>query len=215
MRVRKVVTRSGVNNRWKFPSKKIANLVYCESPLERHAALMFEMHPLVLSYQEQPFKEIYYDQAGKAHECVPDFLLKLVGGGELIVEVKRDVDLARPSIRRKLAQIALRFSELGRPYRVISEKEINREPLRQNLERLWKSVRSIRVDRDMQGAIDALSSQKTFTVGELATLLGGERWVHALIAKGSLRTDLESEMTPNSSVWTAKNQEAGDGAFPI
>ena len=215
MRVRKVVTRSGVNIRGKFPSRKLNKPVHWECLPERDAILMFEMHPLVLSYQEQPLKETYYDEAGMPHQCYPDFLLRLVGGSELIVEVKRTVDLNRPSVKRKLGQIALRFSELGRPYRVITEGDIRREPLHSNLKRLWKSVRSIRIGRETLDVIDALSSRRSYTVRELAESLRSEQDVYALIGQGYLRTNLETELTANSKVWTATNEEAGDGAFSI
>lgn len=103
MRARRVITRSGRGIRIKFPSKKLGKQVHCESPLERDAVLQFEMHPLVASYQEQPSEETYYDEFGNARSCYPDFLLRLINGSEVLVEVKRKIDLSRPKISQKAA----------------------------------------------------------------------------------------------------------------
>ncbi len=215
MRVRKVVTRSGRGMRGKFPSRKLGQHVHWESTRERDAILMFELHPLVLSYQEQPSADTYYDDEGTAHTCYPDFLLRTVGGKELLIEVKRSADLARPSIKRKLALIAMRYAELGRTYRVITEHEIRREPLHSNLQLLWEAVRAIVLPPAAHCAVGELSPQRMYTVADLVPVLGNQQTVYALIALGRLRTNLEVQMNQTSFVWTPDNLEAGDGAFSI
>lgn len=174
---------------------------------------MFEMHPLVASYQEQPSEEIYYDELGEARTCYPDFLLRLVNGGEVLIEVKRGIDLERPKIAKKLQLIALRFSEQKRPYRILTEKEIRREPLHGNLQRLWQAARATRIDISVHTAVDALSHQQLYTHDELLKIVNNEQVIYALIASGRLRTDLEKTLNQSSKVWTAFNQEAGDGSF--
>lgn len=215
MRVRKVVTRSGRGMRGKFPSRKLGQHVHWESTRERDAILMFELHPLVLSYQEQPSADTYYDDEGTAHTCYPDFLLRTVGGKELLIEVKRSADLARPSIKRKLALIAMRYAELGRTYRVITEHEIRREPLHGNLQLLWEAVRAMVIPPAAHRAVGELSPQRVYTVADLVPLLGDEKTVYAFIALGRLRTNLEARLNRESPVWTLENTEAGDGAFSI
>lgn len=213
MRARKVITRSGRGIRGKFPSRKLQKQVHWESPLERDAVLQFEMHPLIESYQEQPSEETYYDECGNARVCYPDFLLRLTDGSEAFVEVKRKVDLSRTKIKRKLELIALRFSEQGRTYRVLSEDQIRREPLHTNLEELWKATKAVRIDTGAHSVVNGLSNQRLYTTAELSVLLGDEQMVRALIARGQLRTNLELQLTPESKVWTALNKEAGGGAF--
>lgn len=215
MRVRKVVTRSGRGMRGKFPSRKLGQHVHWESTRERDAILMFELHPLVLSYQEQPSADTYYDDEGTAHTCYPDFLLRTVGGKELLIEVKRSADLARPSIKRKLALIAMRYAELGRTYRVITEHEIRREPLHGNLQLLWEALRAMVIPPAAHRAVGELSPQRVYTVADLVPLLGDEKTVYAFIALGRLRTNLEARLNRASPVWTLENTEAGDGAFSI
>ena len=215
MRVRKVITRSGRGIRGKFPSRKLGRQVYWESTLERDAILMFELHPLVLSYQEQPLVETYYDEVGGVFECYPDFLLQTVGGNELLVEVKRDADLARPSIKRKLGLIAAHYADQEREYRVITESVIRREPLHSNLQRLWESARALVISPIVHSVIDELSAHHVYSVTTLTRILGSEQAVFALIAKGRLRANFEEPLTSASSVWIPTNREAGDGSFSI
>lgn len=215
MRVRKVITRSGRGIRGKFPSRKLGRQVYWESTLERDAILMFELHPLVLSYQEQPLADTYYDEVGEAFECYPDFLLQTVGGAEILIEVKRNADLARSSIKRKLGLIAAHYANRGRDYRVITEMRIRREPLHGNLKRLWEATRAFQITDSVHAVVDGLSGEHVYTVATLACLLGNEQTGLALIATGRLRANLEKPLTSASSVWLPNNREAGDGSFPI
>lgn len=215
MRVRKVVTRSGRGIRGKFPSRKLGQQVYWESLLERDAILMFELHPLVLSYQEQPLVDTYYDEAGGVYQCYPDFLLQTVGGTEILVEVKRNADLARPSVKRKLGLIAAHFADQGRDYRVITESTIHREPLHSNLQRLWESARAFVISSIVHSGIDDLSAHHVYSVATLARIFGSEQAAFALIAMGRLRANLEEPLTSATSVWIPTNREAGDGSFSI
>lgn len=215
MRARRVITRGGKTIRKKFPSRKLSRQVHCESLLERDAALMFELHPLVASFQEQPSKETYYSETGLAQTCFPDFSLRLIDGSEVLIEVKRKVDLSRPKICKKLQLISLRFAEQKREYRIRTEEHIHREPLRKNLEALWEASRATRVDTGIHAVVSGLSDQRLYTLEELTVLLGNEQVVLALVACGRLRMDLESQRSLDSKIWTASNQEAGDGSFFI
>lgn len=215
MRARKVITRSGRGIRGKFPSKKMDKVVHWESLLERDAIMLFEMHPLVVSYQEQPSEEIYYDTSGQARSCYPDFLLRLTHGGQILVEIKRNIDLKRTSVTEKLQLIALRFAEQERPYRILSETQIHREPLRSNLQDLWEARRIACIGAEAAAAIDALGVTQQFTLKELTALIGNKQLVLAAIAGGRLRTDLEKPLGPASLVWSSRNWEAGNGAFEL
>jgi hypothetical protein len=215
MRVRKVITRSGRGIRGKFPSRKLGKQVYWESTLERDAILLFEMHPLVLSYQEQPLLDTYYDEERLPHDCYPDFLIRTIDGREVLVEIKYHNDLNRPDTRRRLALIAMHYTELGKSYRVITEKVIRREPLLGNLQRLWEASRVFQVSSHARYMLKNLDAQRVYTVASLAGTLGGEAAVMALIATGRLRANLDEPLTSSARVWTPLNREAGDGSFSI
>lgn len=215
MRVRKVVTRSGKRFRGKFPSSKLDGMVQWESLIERDAILLFEFHPLVLSYQEQPSKEVYYDDDGWQRVCYPDFLLRFVGSHELLVEVKPHRKLARPSVRLKLDQIARHFEQQGRPYRVLTEVEVRRQPLHDNLKLLRNAQQQCCNRRDLQEMATSIDKNQRHSLQSLSAKLGSESAALYLIACGALRTDLEQPISPESVVWSASNMEAGHGAFFI
>lgn len=215
MRSRKVITRSGRNIRGKFPSAKLARAIHWESLLERDAILLFEFHPLVLQYQEQPLMELYYDSTGVQRACYPDFLLHFAGGDELVVEVKSRSQLARESVRTRLDDISRHFAARGRRYRVISEEAIRRQPLHDNL-KILSSARQVHcsqiVDEQLPEKLDA---RRLYSLRELEGVMGNISAALSLVAKGLLRTDLERPLSRDSEVWLAANTEAGYGAFLI
>lgn len=215
MRARKVVTRSGKRFRGKFPSVKLKRSIHWESFIERDAILHFDHHPLVLSFQEQPSKEYYYDDGGRQRTCYPDFLVTFVGGSELLVEIKPKKKLRDKKVRLKLDLIAKRFAEQGRAYRVLTDEDVRREPLFGNLQRIRAALVLNRHQETLDEALAALNFRGVSCLGDLAYVLGSETAVLALIATGALRTDLEQPLTSGSVVWPATNTEAGNGAFPI
>lgn len=203
MRVRKVVTRSGKRFRGKFPSLKLNRMVHWESMLERDAIFHFEYHPLVLSYQEQPSIEIYYDKEGEQHRYFPDFRLTFRDGEELFVEVKPLRVLATKVVRDKLQAIAKRFEEQGRRFRVMTEDDIRRQPLLANLQRLHAS--SKRSAREMSDAelAKTLSGGPLWKLANLALQLLGVHQVLRLVKSNHLQIDLEKPLSDASDVWSS------------
>lgn len=203
MRARKVVTRSGKRFRGKFPSAKLGRMVHWESLHERDAILHLEYHPLVVSYQEQPSVEIYYDPAGNSHRYFPDFGALLLHGQERFYEIKPERFLKKPEVREKLGAVARRFEEMGRHFRVLTEREIRREPLFSNLQAIHRSAKKISLrDTDMQVAA-SLVAGPTWTFRDLVKQLGSTQSVLRLIRTGHLRADLEAELAGDAIVWLA------------
>jgi hypothetical protein len=213
MRVRKVITRSGRHHRGKFPSFKLKRTVHWESMLERDAILHAEYHPLVLSYQEQPCVLHYYDTQGEVRNYVPDLRLDLDDGSELFVEVKPSARLQRPDVKGKLEAVAHSLAEQGLRFRVLTEKELRREPLYGNLQRLHEAVRSHKVTGLLQSA--ALPSGQRWTLGQFIRSMANEAQAFALLGLGYLRADLEKELDDGASVWLEGCEEASDGSFRI
>jgi hypothetical protein len=202
MRVRKIVTRSGKRFRGKFPSRKMKTMIHWESLLELDAIHMFEFHPQIVRYFEQPSEEFYYDHEGKHRLYFPDFLLVFRSGKKLIVEVKPKELLETPELQDKYRAIAKRFAEQDRPFRVLTEVEIRREPLRTNLRTLRahsKQVAHCYVDQQVQ---DELFAQSTWRFDELSRLLGGNQHVYQQIFTDRLRMNLDVPITDCSVVLT-------------
>jgi hypothetical protein len=215
MRVRKVVTRSGKRFRGKFPSLKLNRMVHWESMMERDAILHFEYHPLVLSYQEQPSIEIYYDKAGEQHRYFPDFKLTFLEGEDLYVEVKPARLLVTTAVRDKLQAVAKRFEEQGRRFRVMTEDDIRRQPLLANLQRIHStSKRAAQKIPDSQLA-KTLSGGPNWKLATLSTQLLGVHNVLRLVQSNYLRIDLEKQLTDDSDVWIPSAQGGTYGSFRI
>lgn len=215
MRARKVVTRSGKRFRGKFPSLKLNRMVHWESMLERDAILHFEYHPLVVSYQEQPSIEIYYDKSGEQHRYFPDFRLTFRDGEDLYVEVKPSRLLTTRVVRDKLQAIAKRFEEQGRRFRVMTEDDIRRQPLLTNLQRLHAS--SKRAAREMPDAqlVKTLAGGPLWKLANLALQLLGIHQVLRLVQSNHLQIDLEKSLTGDSDVWSSSTQGGTHGSFRL
>jgi hypothetical protein len=215
VRARKVVTRSGKRFRGKFPSKKNAIMVQWESLLERDAILMFEYHCEVRTYQEQPSVEAYYDDAHRPHRYYPDFGVIVKEGQQILYEVKHEVDLAKPHIKRKLEAVAKRLAEQGRLFRILTEKEIRRTPLFTNLQRLHASGKQRVSSSDLSHLVDRLSGGPVWTFVDITGQLGSEAHALALIGSGRLRTDLEQLITDDSKVWLPGSIGGGHDSFRL
>lgn len=212
-RVRKVVTRSGRHHRGKFPSFKLKRTVHWESMLERDAILHLEYHPLVLAYQEQPCVLHYYDDGGEVRQYVPDFHVELDDGSDLYIEVKPESKLCKPDVNRKLKAIAASLAEREIRFRVLTERDIRREPLYGNLQRLHEATRCHQVTGALQGV--ALPAGDRWTLGQFVRSLMSDAKAFALLGLGHVRANLEAELTDNSMVWLEGCEEEDDGAFLI
>lgn len=215
MRVRKVVTRSGKRFRGKFPSLKLNRMVHWESILERDAILHFEYHPLILSYQEQPSIEIYYDKEGEQRRYFPDFRLTFRDGEDLYIEVKPLRMLVIKAIHDKLQAVAIRFEEQGRRFRIMTEDDIRRQPLLENLQRLHSaSKRAAQKIPDAQAA-EKLSGGPNWKLANLSAQLLGIHNVLRLVQSNHLHIDLEKQLTDDSDVWSSRALGGTYGSFRI
>jgi hypothetical protein len=215
MRARKVVTRSGKRIRGKFPSTKLGRMVHWESLYERDAILHLEYHPLVVSYQEQPSVEIYYDPVGESHKYFPDFSALLSHGKELCFEVKPERFLKKRDVREKLDSVAMRFEELGRHFRVLTEKDIRREPLLTNLKAIHVSAKKVSHRETVLQLANSVAAGPTWSFRDLVMQLGSVQSVLRLIRADHLRADLEAALTYESPVWLASTDGEAHGAFRL
>ncbi|OGB35317.1 MAG: hypothetical protein A3F78_11745 [Burkholderiales bacterium RIFCSPLOWO2_12_FULL_61_40] len=190
-------------------------MVHWESLLERDAIYHFEYHPLVISYQEQPSIEIYYDALGKQHRYFPDFRLNLMDGSEIYIEVKPARFLATKKVQEKLQAVATRFEEQARQFRVMTEVEIRRQPLFANLIQIHKSSkRAAQIEPDTQ-MIKTLSGGPRWTLSDLCKKLLGIGQVLRLVRSKHLRVNLEASLSDDTEVWLADAHGGCNGSFYI
>lgn len=200
---RNALTRSGRGFRMRIPSAKLDRMVECESILEGDAALLLEYSPGVLSYQEQPALIQYWD-GEQMRDYYPDFEVVLLNGSRLHIEAKHSHKLAKPKLANKYRAIAAHYQRTPIQYRIISELDCQREPLRSNLRRL--NYLRIKVTAEPLPTLEVLSRLLGNTPTTLACLeacLGAEvTW--RLLAVGLLHCDLTTEITPATLVISAE-----------
>ena len=132
---RKVVTRRGRRFRGYFPSYKMGRMVAWESLLELAAIHLLEFSRGVLSYREQPVL-IQYADGDLIRDYYPDFEVVLFDGVAIHLEVKTTYQLAKPKIQSKFQAIAAHYCRRQQGFQLVTEKELQREPLLSNVRTL-------------------------------------------------------------------------------
>lgn len=203
MLARPVINRYGRRFRGYFPSHRMGRMVAWESLLELDAILLLEFSWGVLSYREQPALIQYYD-GDKVRDYYPDFELVLEDGSLLHLEVKPSAELAKPAIQAKYSAIAAHYQSRQQAYRIVTEQEIQREPLLGNVRTLayLTGKKSQQQLPDVQAVAKAMGSDELpFLIVE--RMLGREMTLR-LIARGTLRCDLAQPLSGETPVFVVK-----------
>ncbi|WP_382323290.1 Tn7 transposase TnsA N-terminal domain-containing protein [Hydrogenophaga sp. UC242_50] len=121
---RAVVTRSphrevGVVN----PGWLLDHSVHHESSLERRFIMVALSCPVVRDIQHQPCEIELTLASGQTCKYTPDFLLSLVDGSEVIVEVKPEKFVPEHAMKLDAAKVA--FNRQGREFEVFTDKVID------------------------------------------------------------------------------------------
>lgn len=192
MRIRNPITRSGAKHTWKFPSRKMARTIYCESPLERDLACLLELDNDVISYSEQPVRLDYINN-GTAHWHVPDFAVQRRSGREL-VEVKPARKAADPKIAARTAILIPLLAQHGIRYFVADERWIRTQPRLSNAKLLLRyrlhPVPRSQIDNVESALRDPADGGRAMAVRDLVRNIANLTFadVCALIARGVLFT---------------------------
>lgn len=198
---RKAITRSGRGFRMRIPSTKLDRMVECESILEGNVALLLEHSPGVVTYREQPTRIQYWD-GEQMRDYFPDFEAVLLDGTCVHLEVKHSHTLAKPKFSRKYRAIATYYQGTPIQFRIVTELECKREPLRSNLRRLsYLRAKPTAEPLPSQEALSRLLGDSSATLASLEASLGATvTW--RLLALGLLLCDLTAEITPHTLVST-------------
>jgi hypothetical protein len=182
----------------KYPSLKLGRMVACESLLEGDLVILLEFSPGVLSYQEQPARIEYWD-GERMREYFPDFEVCLSDGTQAHLEVKSSGRLAKPKIAAKYRAIARHYRRSERQFRIVTELELHREPLRSNVRKL--SYLRRRSGRDLP-TTDALCRMLGHDPRSLTSVEAymGQLTTWQLLAIGRLVCDLTQTITPDTLV---------------
>lgn len=192
MHARNPLTPSGRGFRGRFPSRKLNATVRWESLLERDAVYHFEFSPGVLAYREQP-EVIRYWNGHAFREYYPDFLLELVGGTQVRIEVKPAAKLEKPALAEKYHHIARHYQERGQVFRMVTEHQVRTEPLLGNLRVLQRIRRKPVNSFEILGTLPELRAGICLPFAAVEARIGCDTLL-ALIAHGVLRCDLRAHL---------------------
>lgn len=207
MTVRKAITRSKQTFRVKFPSLKNNCMIHCESILEADTARFLEVSPHVIRYAAQPSVEVYYDKDGEPRKYYPDFRAVLTDESEIDIEVKPDRKLNNPLVKGKLERVIHRYEELGRKFRIFTDRHVRADPLCGNLQLILRHSRTPICASRLSELKRQIKRSVFETVADAASILGGEQHVYRLISVGVLAVDFNQPICLESLVWI---RELGD-----
>lgn len=205
---RRVVRPTGGIFRGRFPSRKSGRTVAFESLIERDALLLFEFSRGVVSYREQPYS-IYYTFEGKSRKYTPDFELTLTSGALLLVEVKPEEKALAPDEARRLRRIGEHFSELGVPFRVLTDTEIRRGALLPNLNTLFPYLGTAPSGLQRRLAVAPLLDESFLTVAHARLRLGSTPEVWRLLAQDILICNMREPLNESTAL-SIQNCEPSD-----
>ena len=131
-RSREVISPSGGIMRCKFPSRKNGRLVHCEGMLELDAAHLFEVHPRIARYREQPVPVLFPD-GGRLRRYTPDFEIQLVSGKTIWIEVKPEMAMLDGEVRHRMQMIGAYMRRLDKAFVVLTDVELRRQPRQSNV----------------------------------------------------------------------------------
>ncbi len=141
-RLRRIVTPSGEGVRGFYPSLKAGRMVEYESRGERNTAALLDEIDVVLTFREQPRRELWWD-GQKVRRYTPDVEVVTVLG-PVLVEVKTARDARRPKLRRKHALIRASLASRGLAFIVWTERHVSR-PARARAHLLAAAGRGMRL----------------------------------------------------------------------
>lgn len=210
MAVRKAITRSKKTFRPKVPSRKNARMMHGEALGEGSGNRLLEISPMVVSYENQAAKEIYYDEAGNPRPYIVDTRAILWDEEVVDIEFKPADKLLNPKTRRKYELVARHYREQGRRFRMMTDSDYGKEPLHTNLRLLNYHRTKCTPGFDSGKFLGHLKAKEFSTVLEAAEFFSGVANVYRLIAIGGLAIDFDQPLVPESKVWIRREGECHD-----
>ncbi|WP_428826195.1 TnsA endonuclease N-terminal domain-containing protein [Azonexus sp. IMCC34842] len=197
MPVRNVVNRSGRGFRGYFPSRKMKKkMIGWESILERYAIYLFEFSPGVVSYCAQP-ELVYYPDGTELRKYYPDFKITTTGGISVRIEVKPSSKLLQKKHAEKYRAIATHYQLQEWNYQILTEQEIQREPLFSNLKKLRRHHRPT---KELPSLLSQISIALKHGPQPLGVLKMKQSDIWRLLALGYLRCDLAAPITASTLI---------------
>jgi hypothetical protein len=180
---------------------KVSQPYYSE--LERRAMRWVDLTPNVRCFSAQ--SEVIPFRWG-LEDCkyTPDLRIELTSRAKIYLEIKPTTEALKPEVRSRLRAIKFAIHKMGAGFLLITEKDLDKEPLKSNIESL-QLYRPVEPDEEMTYKIDVFLGQLgSATLGTLARLcpdpVFGRQTVMSLIYRRHLSINLNAIITDESPV---------------
>lgn len=199
-RQRRVISIRMPRTMGRFMSLKSRRVIHWESQLERDLCYQLEFDPVVIQYREQPMTELI-PYGGRLRRYTPDFLVSR-RDGLVIYEVKPAEKAAKAKYVELFDAAAEHFANKGLRYQVMTEADIRRKPLINNIKMLLRYASEPVSDATVVSARTWINSHGPITIAEFADVFrkeGGLTLAYALIARQLISARIHTEvLTPKS-----------------
>jgi hypothetical protein len=132
---RRIRPTRGRNYRSKITRSKGFRIIHAESLLERDAVRLFNFNPKIISIRYQSIG-IKFHYQGTKRRFFPDYEIHTDEGHTLLVEVKLSKFVKTEKNKAKFLAAKIHCSEIGWTFIVMTENEIRKGFLQQNIKLL-------------------------------------------------------------------------------
>ena len=171
----------GTNHIGEFYSRKNEEHLRYESRLERDLCFRLESIPEVTSYRPQPFR-LPLALDNKLRVTTPDFEVFYIDHTRELIEVKYASVASRDDFRKRADAVRNSAHHRGYTYRVVTEREIRRQPQLSNAKTLVRYARfatlahrntAVQKIRENGGTIQWGAIHPKYLAGSAAAILDG------------------------------------------
>ena len=188
-----------------FPATKPRKrLIEVEGELEKDYCYHLEFSTDVVGYEPQP-ESISYILDGETRTYTPDFSVLYSDKTIHLVEIKFE-EFVTEDVIRVLDAVAEKVAVQGIKVRLVTEKDIRKEPRYSNITDLFHAKSIEVIDQSIVSKIiQYLQSSSTASISELINTLGfveGLGLFHKLLCEGVIVTDFDKYFIDlNCPVW--------------
>lgn len=185
----------------KLPSRKLGRTVLARSLLEQRALERCEVDGDVIRYCEQPIAITYIDREGRTRKHTPDLYYE-TAAIRSFVEVKWENDARLPQNEARWPAIAAAINGMGFRYEVLTERQILRHPVADNVAELLRFRRAEPLSLAVRDAVVGVLRHKTVSLTDIIALVPGadKPNLYRAIVDGWLSIDLNTMLGPHSAL---------------
>ncbi|WP_165398990.1 TnsA endonuclease N-terminal domain-containing protein [Shewanella maritima] len=155
-----------MKNLYKFASIKNRATLTLESTLEFNACFHFEFSKSIEFFEAQPVG-FHYQYYGKSFPYTPDFLVSSTLGRQIYYEIKYSNEASVPEVMHRFKRKQRSCSELGMELRLLTERQLHKEPRLNNLKLLHRYSGDSKCNTQIEWLLSLIREFGVVTVRDL------------------------------------------------